>query len=124
MSREREALQSAVLARSPALDGLTLPRFDAPDEVPAEVEQLLSRPLTADDAVRVAMLANREGRAALAEIGIAKGAWVQAGLIPNPEAELSVRAPGGAQPSRPSQPSGSARPACCSTSATARASPS
>jgi cobalt-zinc-cadmium efflux system outer membrane protein len=98
MSSEREALQSAVLARSPALDGLTLPRFDAPDEVPAEVEQLLSRPLTADDAVLVAMLANREGRAALAEVGIAKGAWVQAGLIPNPEAELSVRAPGGAQP--------------------------
>jgi hypothetical protein len=98
MSSERDALQSAVLARSPSLDGLTLPRFDAPDEVPAEVEQLLSRPLTADDAVRVAMLANREGRAALAEVGIAKGAWVQAGLIPNPEAELSVRAPGGAQP--------------------------
>lgn len=98
MSSEREALQNIVLPRSQALDGLTLPRFDAPDEVPAEVEQLLSRPLTADDAVRVAMLANREGRAALAEIGIAKGAWVQAGLIPNPEAELSVRAPGGAQP--------------------------
>lgn len=98
MSSERDTLQSAVLARSPTLDGLTLPRFDAPDEVPSEVEQLLSRPLTADDAVRVAMLANREGRAALAEIGIAKGAWVQAGLIPNPEAEISVRAPGGPQP--------------------------
>ncbi|MBL8916382.1 MAG: TolC family protein [Archangium sp.] len=76
----------------------SLPRFDVPDTVPEEVEQLIGKPLTADDAVRIAMLANRDARAALAELGIARGAYVQAGLIPNPQLEFGIRDPGGPQP--------------------------
>lgn len=77
---------------------ITLPAYDAPDTVPEEVDTLLEHPLTADDAVRIALLNNREGRAALAELGIARGNYVQAGLLPNPEIELEVRGPGGPQP--------------------------
>lgn len=77
---------------------VSLPRFDVPAETPEEVDRLLSRPLTADDAARIALLSNRDGRAALAELGIARGQYVQAGLLPNPEFAFEVRAPGGAQP--------------------------
>ncbi|MDP2273655.1 MAG: TolC family protein [Archangium sp.] len=79
---------------------LTLPRFDVPESVPEEVDNLLSRPLNADAAVRVALLNNREARAALAEVGIARGQLVTAGLVPNPEVEFEVRDPGGEQPTQ------------------------
>ena len=98
MSNEVARVEQTLVTRAPALEGLTLPRFDVPEDVPQEVEQLLARPLSADDAVRVAMLANRDARAALAELAIARGAYVQAGLLPNPSAELSLRDPGGPQP--------------------------
>ncbi|MBE2253372.1 MAG: TolC family protein [Myxococcus sp.] len=88
----------ASLSERGQLADLALPRFDAPNEDPVEVETLLARPLSADDAVRVALLMNRDARAALAEIGIARGQYVTAGLLPNPEVELSVRDPGGPQP--------------------------
>lgn len=97
MSGDFGAIERSVGARL-ELEALALPRVDVPEATPAEVDQLLSRPLTADDAVRVALLNNREARAALAEVGIARGAWVQAGLIPNPEAEFEARDPGGPQP--------------------------
>lgn len=77
---------------------LTLTPADSPDTVPEEVDTLLGHPLTPDDAVRVALLNNREARAALAELGIARGNYVQAGLLPNPEVEFEVRGPGGPQP--------------------------
>jgi outer membrane protein TolC len=56
----------------------------------AETRRLLEKPLDADGAVRVALLDNRELRAALREMGIARGRLIQAGLLPNPvvEAEL------------------------------------
>lgn len=56
----------------------------------AEVQRLLREPLDADAAVRVALLNNRQLRARLREMGVARGAYVQAGLLPNPvvEAEL------------------------------------
>jgi outer membrane protein TolC len=98
MSSEVSGVERAVVSRAPSLQGLSLPRFDVPENVPEEVETLLTRPLTADDAVRVAMLANRDARASLAELGIARGAYVQAGLLPNPQAEFSIRDPGGPQP--------------------------
>jgi outer membrane protein TolC len=82
------------------LSNLALPRFDVPEALPEEVDALLKRPLTADDAVRIALLANRDARAALAEIGIARGQYVQAGLLPNPELDLELRAPGGPQPAQ------------------------
>ncbi|MCU0701978.1 MAG: TolC family protein, partial [Myxococcaceae bacterium] len=47
-----------------------------------------------------ALLSNRDARAALAEIGIARGQYVQAGLLPNPEMDLELRAPGGPQPAQ------------------------
>lgn len=56
------------------------------------------RPLTEDDAVKLALANNREVWAALYEIGIARGRAEQAGLLPNPSIELGLRAPDNAQP--------------------------
>lgn len=53
-----------------------------------EAERLLGEPLDAEAAVRVALLENRELRARLREIGVARGELMQAGLLPNPRAEL------------------------------------
>ncbi len=64
-----------------------------------EVPKLLTKPLDADAAVRLALAHNRDLRAAFHEIGIARGKFVQAGLPPNPEVELGVR-----RPSDPAQP--------------------
>lgn len=97
MSSDLSSIERSVSTRG-ALPLLTLPRFDVPEAIPEEVDQLLGKPLDADAAVRIALLNNREARAALAEVGIARGALVQAGLVPNPEVEFEVRAPGGEQP--------------------------
>ncbi|MDI1481246.1 TolC family protein [Polyangium sp. y55x31] len=69
------------------------------EKTAAEVPKLLSKPLDADGAVRIALAQNRELRAAFYEIGIARGRFVQAGLPPNPEIDLSVR-----RPNDPAQP--------------------
>lgn len=97
LSGDVRTIETTVSSRT-ALENFSLPRFDVPEATPDEVDQLLKQPLTADDAVRVALLNNREARAALAEVGIARGEYVQAGLIPNPEAEFEIREPGGEQP--------------------------
>ncbi len=99
MSGDMSSIQDSVSSRS-ALANLTLPRFDVPESVPEEVDSLLSRPLNAESAVRVALLNNREARAALAEVGIARGQLVTAGLVPNPEVEFEIRDPGGEQPAQ------------------------
>lgn len=91
------SIRRTVNARG-ALAEFDLPRLEAPEAVPEEVDRLLEQPLTADAAVRLALINNREARAALAEIGIARGQFMQAGLVPNPEVEFEVRAPGGDQP--------------------------
>lgn len=82
------------LSRIRELSGAELPRGATSDEVDPEtssdVRSLLGRPLTADAAVRVALLNNRELRAELREVGIARGNLVQAGLLPNPEIEVVV----------------------------------
>lgn len=66
----------------------------AEDEVdPAsdeEARRLLARPIGAEDAVRIALLNNRELRAQLREVGIARGQLVQAGLLPNPRVEVEL----------------------------------
>src|SRR5271156_3389010 len=49
-----------------------------------DTAQLLARPLTADDAVRIAILNNGSLQAAFAELGIAEADVVQAGRLPNP----------------------------------------
>lgn len=55
-----------------------------------EAERLLAAPLDAEGAVRVALLDNRELRARLREIGVARGQLIQAGLLPNPRAEAEL----------------------------------
>ncbi|MFO0594994.1 MAG: TolC family protein [Myxococcaceae bacterium] len=100
MSSEVAAVEATVSARSSTLATLALPRFDVPEDVPSEVQALLEKPLSADDAVKVAFLANRDARAALAEVGVSRGAFVQAGLLPNPEVEFAIRDPGGPQPAQ------------------------
>ncbi len=97
LSGDLSSIERTVSTRA-MLAELTLPRIDGPELVPEEVDRLLAMPLSADAAVKIALLNNREARAALSEIGIARGTLVQAGLIPNPEVDFEMRAPGGAQP--------------------------
>lgn len=77
---------------------LTLPSLTAGDDTPHDVDELLKARLTTDAAVKIALLNNREGRAALAELGIIRGNAVQSAVLPNPTAEFEMRAPGGPQP--------------------------
>lgn len=55
-----------------------------------DVRRMLQQPLDADAAVRIALLNNRELRASLREMGIARGDWMQAGLLPNPNVEVEI----------------------------------
>ncbi|MBS2012575.1 MAG: TolC family protein [Deltaproteobacteria bacterium] len=59
-----------------------------PDRVTREI---LSRPLDADAAVRLALLNNRELQASFQDLGIARAELVRAVAIPNPSAEMSYR---------------------------------
>ncbi len=75
------------LSRAPALppnDGEVEPL------TPKDARALLAKPLREDDAVRVALANNRELRAVLRDVGVARGQLVQAGLLPNPELEVQV----------------------------------
>ena len=54
------------------------------DQARAEVRKLLATPLSADDAVQVALLNNRRLQATYAELGIAESDLVQAGRLTNP----------------------------------------
>ena len=54
------------------------------DSVEKRVAELLARPLSADDAVQVALLNNRGLQAEFAELGIGEADLVQAGRLPNP----------------------------------------
>ncbi|WP_437656785.1 TolC family protein [Sorangium sp. So ce1182] len=82
------------LGRIRELSRLDLPSSTALEEVEpttsSDARPLLSRPLTAEAAVRVALLNNRELRATLREVGVARGNLVQAGVLPNPEFEVEV----------------------------------
>lgn len=62
------------------------PQASGADHAPANAAQ----PLTIDAAVRLALLNNRELRATLREVGVARGQLEQAGLLPNPELEVEV----------------------------------
>ena len=50
----------------------------------AQVEQLLQQPLSADTAVRLALLQNSQLRGQLAQLGVARADLQQAGLVSNP----------------------------------------
>ena len=52
--------------------------------VSAQVERLMQQPLSADTAVRLALLQNSQLRGQLAELGVARADLQQAGLISNP----------------------------------------
>ena len=56
----------------------------------SDVRALLEEPLDADQAVRIALLNNRELRAQLRELGIVAGQVTQAGLVANPEFEIEL----------------------------------
>src|SRR5262245_38419985 len=53
-------------------------------QIEQEIRALLRRPLTADRAVRIALLNNRDLQARFEEIGIAQANLIEAGLISNP----------------------------------------
>ena len=54
------------------------------DGIDQRVRELLARPLSADDAVQVALLNNRGLQASFQELGITEAEVVQAGRLPNP----------------------------------------
>ncbi len=54
------------------------------DGIEQRVSALLSKPLTVDDAVQVALLNNRGLQATFQELGVSEAEMVQAGRLPNP----------------------------------------
>jgi outer membrane protein TolC len=54
------------------------------DTIAQRVAELLAKPLTADDAVQIALLNNRGLQAGFQELGITEAELVQAGRLPNP----------------------------------------
>jgi len=68
---------------------------DDSDASRAELARLLQAPLTADSAVRVALLNNRGLRASLAGLGVAEADLVQAGRMGNPSFSFGRMSGGG-----------------------------
>lgn len=62
-------------------------------QVEQSIRALLGRKLTADSAVQIAFLNNRDLQAEFEEIGIAQGEWIEAGLLSNPRFSASARFP-------------------------------
>ena len=71
-----------------AIADVSLPVDDAPAD---DVMDVLRTPLDADAAVRIALLNNRELRAVLRELGVARGRVLQAGLLPNPLVDVELQ---------------------------------
>ena len=69
------------------------------EAVARALENLLKRELTADDAVQIALLNNREMQATFEEIGIAQADFVQAGLLKNPSFSVHAGFPDKPPPS-------------------------
>jgi outer membrane protein TolC len=65
------------------------------DKVAAQVAGLLGHPLSAADAVQVALLNNRMLQADFEELGISEADLVQAGRLPNPRFDLRHASAGG-----------------------------
>lgn len=75
---------------------IRLPRADNGDVVAQkELDALLQQPLSADDAVRLALLNNRGLRATLAELGVAEADLVQASRMANPSFGFGRKSGGG-----------------------------
>lgn len=60
-----------------------------------QIEEMLRDGLKLDEAVRIALLNNRDLQAVFMDIGVAKADWVQSGLLSNPTLGLSVLFPEG-----------------------------
>jgi cobalt-zinc-cadmium efflux system outer membrane protein len=63
------------------------------DDISRAVDLLLSRPLSADDAVQISLLNNRNLQATYEDLGIAQAELVSAGLLKNPTLTAEVRFP-------------------------------
>ena len=85
---------SAMTAERTGQD-LRLPQAADTDQANAELARLLQSPLSADDAVRIALLNNRGLRASLAALGVAEADLVQAGRMRNPGVGFSRVSSGG-----------------------------
>jgi outer membrane protein TolC len=77
-------------AAAPRIGQRALWKRTPQDQAAAErdTQELLARPLSADDAVRIALLNNGSLQAAFAELGIAEADVVQSGRLPNPRFTL------------------------------------
>lgn len=93
---EGAAVARLLSERGQTSTAASLPTASRQEE--AEIARLLREPLTAAAAVRLALLQHRGVRAALIALGIPRGQLLTAGLPPNPEVEISLRAPQSAQP--------------------------
>jgi outer membrane protein, heavy metal efflux system len=62
-------------------------------EAGEKLDSLLKRRLTADDALQIALLNNRELQAAYSDLGIAQADLVQAGLLSNPIFDAVIKFP-------------------------------
>jgi cobalt-zinc-cadmium efflux system outer membrane protein len=82
VARVRDLSQPAVLA--------DVQQRHVDPELERSLADLLAKPLDAEAAVRIALLANRELRANLRELGVTRGQLMQAGLLPNPRAEVEL----------------------------------
>ena len=66
---------------------------DLDREASERLKKLLSQKITADEAVQVALLNNRELQAIYSDLGVAQADLVQAGLLNNPIFDASVKFP-------------------------------
>jgi outer membrane protein, heavy metal efflux system len=64
---------------------------DAQEAVSSRVAALMEDSLTADEAVQVALLNNRQLQAMYARMGIQVGHFIQAGLLPNPVVDANMK---------------------------------
>lgn len=65
--------------------------FDAGADVDAAIAELLGKPLTESDAVKIALIRNPRVRAAYEELGVKSAELVQAGLFTNPVFDAQAR---------------------------------
>ena len=85
MTRERTG-QSPIYAKT----------VEQGEQASARLAELLGQPLSADSAVEIALLNNRELQAGFAALGLAEADWVSAGRLKNPSLRFGRLAGGGA----------------------------
>jgi outer membrane protein TolC len=87
---------NAITGPAVGVDAVALRTPEDAAHADAQVKALLRKPLTADRAVQIALLNNRELQAAFNTLGLSEAALVQAGLPPNPTFSLERIAGAGA----------------------------